>query len=70
MADQIVRVARMNQTDWQSMSDKAYATATSYTWDDAAARFEAALRQGKGVGKEAGCEVKEDGVTEAWTDGE
>src|SRR3954471_4914738 len=43
MADQIVRVARMSQQDWRSMSDKAYATATSYTWDDAAARFEAAL---------------------------
>ena len=51
MADQIVRVARMNETDWRSMSDEAYATATGYTWDDAAARFEAALIKARELGK-------------------
>jgi glycosyltransferase involved in cell wall biosynthesis len=43
MADQIVRVARMSGAEWKRMSDAAYATASSYTWNDAAAKFEAAL---------------------------
>ncbi len=43
MAEQIVRVATMNESDWKTMSDAAYATATGYTWDDAAVRFEAFL---------------------------
>jgi glycosyltransferase involved in cell wall biosynthesis len=43
MADQIVRVARMQAAEWRRLSDAAYTTATSYTWNDAAAKFEAAL---------------------------
>lgn len=43
MAAQIVRVARMPDTDWRAMSDAAFRTATAYTWDDAVAKFEAAL---------------------------
>lgn len=45
MAAAIVRVARMPEAEWRNMSDAAYATATRYTWDDAAERFEAALHR-------------------------
>jgi len=36
-------VARMDEAGWKSISTKAYETAARYTWDDASARFEAAL---------------------------
>lgn len=35
MADAIFRVCRMSEPDWQVLSDAAYHTATSYSWDDA-----------------------------------
>jgi glycosyltransferase involved in cell wall biosynthesis len=44
MAQAIGEIARMPNTKWRAMSDAAYATATSYTWGDAADRFEAALQ--------------------------
>lgn len=43
MAHAIVQVATMSTDAWRSMSDKAYATANRYTWDDATEKFEAAL---------------------------
>jgi glycosyltransferase involved in cell wall biosynthesis len=43
MADAIARVAAMTEEDWRRMSDAAYSTATSYTWDDATDQFETAL---------------------------
>ena len=43
MARAIVEVANMSAERWQAMSNAAYQTATSYTWDDATDRFEAAL---------------------------
>ena len=43
MARAIERIAGLGEAGWREMSDKAYATATRYTWDDATARFEAAL---------------------------
>lgn len=39
----MVRIADMNDAEWQKMSAAAHHTATSYTWDDAAQRFEAEL---------------------------
>lgn len=45
IADAVLRVARMDDPAWRRMSDAAYRTATSYTWADAAARLEAALRR-------------------------
>ena len=54
MADAIVQVARMPETQWQAMSDAAYATARRYTWDDATVLFEKALEhavQRAGAGK-------------------
>lgn len=44
MARAIERICKLSDTEWQAMSDAAYATATRYTWDDAAALFEAALQ--------------------------
>jgi len=43
MAHAIVRIASMPISEWQAMSAVALQTATSYTWDDAVDRFEAAL---------------------------
>jgi len=45
MAAGIFRVVHMSQRGWQMMSEQAYATAMSYTWDDAADRLESALEQ-------------------------
>ncbi|MGN6370784.1 MAG: glycosyltransferase family 4 protein [Phycisphaerae bacterium] len=45
MAAGIFRVVHMSAKGWGSMSDQALATATSYTWDDATDRLEAALEQ-------------------------
>lgn len=33
----------MSDAQWRTISDRAYAKATGYSWDDAAAGFEAAL---------------------------
>jgi glycosyltransferase involved in cell wall biosynthesis len=44
LANQLVHVLNLPETEWRAMSDAAYATATQYTWDDAVELFEAALR--------------------------
>lgn len=43
MTKAIVKIAHLSNEEWQSMSDLAYKTATSYTWDDATQLFEQAL---------------------------
>jgi glycosyltransferase involved in cell wall biosynthesis len=43
LADRLVHVLKLPEQDWREMSDAALATATRYSWDDAADRFEAAL---------------------------
>lgn len=49
MAEAIVRVARMPEAEWRGLSDAGYATATRYSWDDAADLFEqAVLRAARG----------------------
>lgn len=48
MSDAIARIANMSVSQWRAMSDAAYRTATSYSWDDATDLFEAAI---KGVAK-------------------
>jgi glycosyltransferase involved in cell wall biosynthesis len=45
MSEAIARISAMSEAQWRTMSDAAYATATSYTWDDATDRFEAAIIQ-------------------------
>jgi glycosyltransferase involved in cell wall biosynthesis len=43
MSRAILEVIQLPEAEWQAMSARAYATASSYTWDDAADLFVAAL---------------------------
>ncbi len=43
MSEAIARISVMPDSEWRTMSDAAFATATSYTWDDATDQFEAAV---------------------------
>jgi len=43
LADRLVRVVTLSDSEWRAMSDAAHATAARYTWDDATDLFEAAL---------------------------
>lgn len=45
MAQAILQVHQMTNSEWQAMSQAAYAKAASYTWEDATNRFETALYQ-------------------------
>jgi glycosyltransferase involved in cell wall biosynthesis len=45
LADRVIDVLKLPEADWKTMSDQAHATATRYTWEDAAALFEAALEK-------------------------
>ncbi|MEM8737018.1 MAG: glycosyltransferase family 4 protein [Planctomycetota bacterium] len=45
MASAIAELCGGPEAAWRSASDRAYATATGYTWDDATSAFEAALRR-------------------------
>jgi glycosyltransferase involved in cell wall biosynthesis len=49
MAREIQRIVTLPDPQWQQMSAAAYHTATRYTWDDAAARFEAVLKRAAGI---------------------
>lgn len=44
MADAILRIVRLNDGQWRELSERAFATVASYTWDDATGRFESALK--------------------------
>jgi len=43
MAKAIQQISQMSDPQWQTLSDAAYTKVTSYTWDNATERFEAAL---------------------------
>jgi hypothetical protein len=45
MARSIERVAAMPDEAWRDMSDKAFATASRYSWDDATDLFEKSLER-------------------------
>jgi glycosyltransferase involved in cell wall biosynthesis len=45
LAGHLTEVAALSADRWQAMSDAAYETAHSYSWDDAAARFERELQR-------------------------
>ena len=45
MAHAILKVCDMKEDKWRAMSDKAYATVSNYTWDDATYIFEQALQR-------------------------
>lgn len=44
MAGALLDIVRLPEPRWRALSDAAWATASGYTWEDAADRFEAALR--------------------------
>jgi glycosyltransferase involved in cell wall biosynthesis len=44
MAAAIVKICTLADNEWKQLSEAAYATVSSYSWDDATDRFEAALR--------------------------
>lgn len=44
MAKAIERICQMPNSKWQAMSEAAYAKVNNYTWEDATAYFEAALK--------------------------
>ena len=45
MAEAILRVVRLPEAQWKSMSDSAHLTASRYTWEQATDLFESALRR-------------------------
>jgi glycosyltransferase involved in cell wall biosynthesis len=45
LARRAVEVLKLSDEPWRKMSDAAYATASRYTWQDAAARMESALER-------------------------
>lgn len=45
MARAILRVLRMEEQEWQAMSDAGHRTATRWTWADATARLERLLER-------------------------
>jgi glycosyltransferase involved in cell wall biosynthesis len=45
LAEKIKTVLSLSEADWRKMSDAAYLRATSYSWNDAVDRFEAALNE-------------------------
>jgi glycosyltransferase involved in cell wall biosynthesis len=55
MARAIEQICKLSESEWRTMSDAAYARATSYTWEEATDCFEAALHTAIQRGKQ--CEV-------------
>ncbi len=45
LAEKALSVLRLDNSAWRRMSDAAYESATRYTWEDAADKFEAALHK-------------------------
>ncbi|MCU0523483.1 MAG: glycosyltransferase family 4 protein [Elainella sp. Prado103] len=45
MAQAIERIHALSELEWQAMSQVAYRQATSYTWEEATQKFEAALHE-------------------------
>jgi glycosyltransferase involved in cell wall biosynthesis len=58
LGDRLVDVLSLDEATWRAMSDAALATATQYTWDDAAILLESALcdiiRDAEQTGRDAG----------------
>jgi glycosyltransferase involved in cell wall biosynthesis len=48
IAEAIVRIAKLSESEWKTMSDRAHETARGYTWDDATVLFERALQSACG----------------------
>jgi glycosyltransferase involved in cell wall biosynthesis len=50
LAEKMKTVLSLPEAEWRKMSDAAYAKATSYSWNDAVDRFEAALNEATRLG--------------------
>ncbi len=59
MADRANAILAMPDADWRKMSDAAYAKATSYSWNDAVDRFEAALNDAAQAPDQPGSDAAE-----------
>jgi len=44
LAKAVIKILSLPNEDWMKMSDQAYLTAHSYTWDDATDLFEKSLQ--------------------------
>lgn len=51
IAREIVRFCKMDESEWKLISDAALKTTVSYTWNDAADRFESCLERARGAGE-------------------
>jgi glycosyltransferase involved in cell wall biosynthesis len=60
MARAIVEICQMPETNWREVSEAAYKTASSFTWEDSSRLFEAALI--RAVERQTGRQVQGDGV--------
>jgi glycosyltransferase involved in cell wall biosynthesis len=59
LAARVTEVLTRSEDSWRAMSDAAYATVASYTWDDATDRFENALERAVASGmRDAGVAVR------------
>jgi len=58
MAEAIIRISSMDETEWQALSQTAYQSVLGYTWNDAAIRFEAALKEALAHGSRKGQSIK------------
>lgn len=45
LADRVLRVLSLTDSEWKQMSDAAHRTALRFTWDDATDMFEQALHR-------------------------
>ena len=45
--------SRLDNAGWRDLSNKAYDTATRYTWEDATTLFESALRRAREKSRQA-----------------
>ena len=53
LADAILTLARLSETEWRAVSEAAHATALTYNWAASADRFEAALARAADVSRAA-----------------
>jgi glycosyltransferase involved in cell wall biosynthesis len=63
LADRVLRVLRLSQSEWIRMSEAAHRTATRYTWDEATGLFEKALELA--IQRNRRGELKDDGMLRA-----
>jgi glycosyltransferase involved in cell wall biosynthesis len=53
LADRVAKILALSNTEWRAMSEAAYRTAKSYTWDNAVTLFEQAIKTVANPGNDA-----------------